>query len=715
MSGSVEGKNYDALCRLIAAWVNGVPMEITETPDYEALFLAADRHGLTAAACAALEQTGLMAQCPIQTARRFQEKKAQSIRKTMLMDAEREALLDFFEKSGVWYLPLKGAMLSGAYPQYGTRQFADNDILFDPARWREVRDFMKRRGYKVKSVGKQAHDTYHKPPVYNFELHRRLFMDEKNPFLTAAADYYDDVKERLIKDEGNRFGYHFRDEDFYAYFLAHSYMHWEGNGTGLRTVLDVYLYRRARPDMDGAYIAGELQKLGLTEFEALFRALGEKLFGPAPAPALTGAEQKALAWLERAGMYGTLERSVQNNLRRLQGGEGPTGGRTRTKYLLRRVFPDREWYRINAPFVYRHGWVKPFFWVYRLGRGVFVNGKRNLRILREVCFPREGKSIIRLGAEKIKRLISRPFQKPISQWPLEKQITKAMQDYERREGHTFDLAHPALFTEKRLWYALFFEHPDLTQLYDKYLFKGYIEEKLGHGWTAPLYGAWTSVRDLKRDWDSLPDCFCLKSNCSSLGKNVVFVRDKSSTDKKALFRAVKKWLDPMNTGINSYNRAYNGVTPRIMAEKLLTGNGDQLYDYKIMCFGGKPDHIMATADRFPLERGALNYTFYDLSWNKLPITTPGYRNADIPKPQGLNTMIRLAEKVSQGFPFVRVDFYDTVDGVIAGEMTLYPSPNYDQKDWDLKLGEKFILPNEVKHGHQEDAGENKPARYFPVA
>ena len=96
MSGNVEEKAYDALCRLIAAWVNGVPAEIGETPDFEALFLAADRHRLTAAVCAALEQTGLMSRCPSQTARRFQEKKAQSIRKTVLMDAERKTLLDFF-------------------------------------------------------------------------------------------------------------------------------------------------------------------------------------------------------------------------------------------------------------------------------------------------------------------------------------------------------------------------------------------------------------------------------------------------------------------------------------------------------------------------------------------------------------------------------------------------------------------------------------------
>ncbi len=693
MSGKVEEKVYDALCRLIAAWVNGIPMEIKEEPDYEALFLAADRHGLTAAVCSALESTGLMARCPSPTVRRFQEKKGQSIRKTLLMDAEREALLDFFEKSGIWYLPLKGMVLNGIYPQYGTRQFADNDILFDAAHWRKVRDFMKSRGYKAKSVGKRAHDTYHKSPVYNFELHRRLFTDGERPFLTAAARYYGNVKERLIKDEGNRFGYHFRDEDFYVYFLAHGYKHWDSCGMGLRTVLDVYLYRRARPDMDGTYIAEELQKLGLTGFEALFRVLGEKLFGPVPAQTLTGEEREAMAWLESSGVYGMLEHSVQNDLRRLQGGKGPIGGRARVKYLLLRLFPDREWYRINAPFVYRHGWARPFYWVFRLGCGVTVKRGRSFGALREVCVPPDGKSIFRLGVEKVKGLTSRPFQKPYSQQSLEKCAAFAMQSYERFEGRTFDLNHPALFTEKQVWYKLFYEHPDLVRIHDKYLFKDYIAEKLGPGYTAPLYGVWTDMRRFRRDWDSLPDSFCLKSNCSFAGRNVLFIHDKKSEDKQKLFRQVCSWLNPMNTCINTTFRVYRTVMPRIMAEKLLSGEHGVLNDYKVYCFDGKPDIIGAVADRFSGGEGG-SFSYYDLAWSRLPVTKKGYPSTDVPRPRHLDEMIQLASRLAAGFPFIRVDFYESEGRVLVGEMTLFSGNHFNQREFDLELGKKFNLPEE---------------------
>lgn len=689
MSDRPEEKIYDTLCRLIAAWVHDTPLGLAETPDYEALFTAADRHALTAAVCAAMESTGLMARCPANIAKRFRQAQAQALRRTLLMDTEREAILAALEERGVWYMPMKGAILNRLYPQYGTRQFADCDILLDPAMDKVVRGCMKGLGYKIKSAGRGAHDAYHKPPIYNVEMHRTLFSGGK---AEPCVAYYRDVERRLVKDGGNGFGCHFTDEDFYVYFLAHSCKHWDGGGAGLRTLLDIYLYRRARPGMDEAYIAGELEKLGLTAFEELLRSLAEKLFGPAPAPALTGEERQALAWLESSGVYGTLAHDVQSDLRRLQGGVDPIGIRARIKYLLRRVFPDREWYRVNAPFVYRRRWALPFYWVWRLGRGVFVNGKRNLRALREVCVPREGESIFRLGAERVKGFVSRPFQTPASRWPPEKCAAAAMQTYEGFEGHSFDLAHPVLFTEKIVWYKLFYQHPDLVRIHDKYLFKGYIEEKLGPGYTAPLYGMWTSVRDLKRDWDSLPDSFCLKSNCSFAGRNLLLIFDRKSEDKKALFRQVRRWLDPMNTAINRSVPVYRDVTPRIMAEKLLPGEDGELKDYKVYCFDGQPYMIGAVADRFSNGEGGA-FSYYDLTWARLPVTKKYHPSADVPRPRHLDEMLRLAVRLAEGFPFMRVDLYESEGKVLVGELTPFSGNHFDQRGFDLELGKRFVLPD----------------------
>lgn len=304
-----------------------------------------------------------------------------------------------------------------------------------------------------------------------------------------------------------------------------------------------------------------------------------------------------------------------------------------------------------------------------------------------------GAGRLRSALSAVRRRILRPFQVPVSRMPMEKCIAKAMQTYGYWEGRTFDLAHPKLFTEKIVWYKLFYRHPDLLRIHDKYLFKDYILEKLGPGYTAPLYGVWTDMRSFKRDWDGLPDSFCLKSNCSYTSCNIRLIQEKKSVNKRALFREVRRWLNPMNTAINSSVRVYKDVTPRIMAEKLLSGEGGQLKDYKIYCFDGRPYIVGVISDRFISAEGG-TFSYYDLAWNLLPVTKLGHTNAQTPKPRQLEEMLRLAARLSQGFPFMRVDLYLSEGRILVGELTPFSGNHFDWQELDREMGKRFILPME---------------------
>ena len=64
------------------------------------------------------------------------------------------------------------------------------------------------------------------------------------------------------------------------------------------------------------------------------------------------------------------------------------------------------------------------------------------------------------------------------------------------------------------------------------------------------------------------------------------------------------------------------------------------------------------------------------------------------KPISLDLMIQYASKLSQGFPFVRVDFYEINGEPIFGEMTLTPTGgnnHYLSQDAQKKLGELMNL------------------------
>jgi len=281
------------------------------------------------------------------------------------------------------------------------------------------------------------------------------------------------------------------------------------------------------------------------------------------------------------------------------------------------------------------------------------------------------------------------------------QLTKdAMRGYRQAQGYSFDINKPELFTEKVIWYKLFFDRPGLVNVVDKYLFKSYLAEHAGEEYVVPLYGAWTDLDALKRDWDGLPESFCLKSTLKSDSQFIKIVHRKADIDLDSLLREVNEWLKPKNTMLNSCCRAYYEAVPRVIAEKLISGI-DQSYDYKFFCFNGKPHCIYTYANRFENENNAATedyaLTFYDLNWHKIDAQIGGKRNADVPKPVHFHEMLKVAEILSRPFPFVRVDFYETPDKVYVGELTLYPSGGllkYEPREFNKRLGELFVLPED---------------------
>ncbi len=350
--------------------------------DLAKLYRLAEFHSLTAMVCMALESAGTA------LPKEWMQRKGMALRKNILLDAERAAITGFMEENGIWYMPLKGVILKELYPNMGMRQMADNDILYDAAFQTQMRAFLQQRGYRAEVFGKGNHDVYLKPPVYNFELHGALFGEH---YREGFHRYYADVKDRLVKDEGNDFGYHFTDEDFYIYFTAHASKHYMGGGTGLRTLVDCQVYLAAKGDgMDWAYIERECETLGIAEFERCMRALSEKVFGMADAAALEPAEREMLDYCLFSGTYGTVKHRVAQSLQKLQ---SETGGDARGRYLLHRLFPPLSFYQGNYPFFYRHKWLLPIGWLYRLGRGLCRNRRRIAEELHTVMdTPREGKS-----------------------------------------------------------------------------------------------------------------------------------------------------------------------------------------------------------------------------------------------------------------------------------------------------------------------------------
>lgn len=338
--------------------------------DFEKLFAYSRWHTLDAITYMALSKLEELPQSDVM--KEWRERRFKATRKNVVLDAERKNLLTYMDEKNIWYMPLKGAVLKDLYTKHDMRQMADNDILFDATCQKEIRDYFVSHGYEVISYAKGNHDVYEKPPVYNFEMHTALFGAGHNEMW---AKYYENVKERLVKNETGA-GYHFTDEDFYVYFVAHAFKHFDGCGTGIRSFVDCYVYRSVK-ELDDSYIEKELEKLNLSEFEKTFCSASEKVFGKGlSVEELTEEEYKMLSESMYSGTYGTTKAMVSKKLRKLQGGKEPIADKTKLRYYLRRLFPDMEFYKSYYPVVYKVKILIPFFIIYRMLRGAIFSGKR---------------------------------------------------------------------------------------------------------------------------------------------------------------------------------------------------------------------------------------------------------------------------------------------------------------------------------------------------
>lgn len=300
---------------------------------------------------------------------------------------------------------------------------------------------------------------------------------------------------------------------------------------------------------------------------------------------------------------------------------------------------------------------------------------------------------------RVKRYIKRKTTPCRNEWPKERLIEEINRKYQKNFGRYPDLENPALFTEKMQWYKLYYKNDLIPKIVDKYDFKHFIKSRLGEGHTIPLYGVYDTIGELMKAWDDLPEEFCLKSTVSGNGKNIKIIRHKSKEDPALLKKEVKHWFDPKTTLINSFGSGYYSCKARVIAEQYMENIEGQLFDYKIFCFDGEPYCIYAASEHFKWEDHQNGYpiSFYDLNWKMMDVQYGDHRNEEIPKPGHLSLMIEEARILSRGFPYVRVDFFDTDEKLYLAEMTFYPGggmTQYHPAEFDKELGDMFHLPNE---------------------
>ncbi|OQY32276.1 MAG: hypothetical protein B6I38_04855 [Anaerolineaceae bacterium 4572_5.1] len=162
---------------------------------------------------------------------------------------------------------------------------------------------------------------------------------------------------------------------------------------------------------------------------------------------------------------------------------------------------------------------------------------------------------------------------------------------------------------------------------------------------------------------------------------------KYELSKAEVIKKCEEWL------ALKYTRrewAYHQIIPKIIVEELLVSKDNKaLRDYKLYTFQGV---VKAIAVRSAIYRKNGENVIFDPDWKEIKLTTYRDRRPDVipEKPAMLGEMIDIAQKLGEEVDFARIDLYNTTQGVILGEITLYPEAGMRASPTSCRVFNKWL-------------------------
>lgn len=256
-----------------------------------------------------------------------------------------------------------------------------------------------------------------------------------------------------------------------------------------------------------------------------------------------------------------------------------------------------------------------------------------------------------------------------------------------------NLKKPKTFNEKLQWLKLNYRDPAHVELVDKQEVKSYITKRIGPEYVIPTLGVWERFDEI--DFEALPEQFVLK--CTHDSGSTVICKDKQLFDEVAAREKLERKLK-LNLFWHGREWPYKHVKPQILVEQYMDDNGEAPRDYKFFCFNGKVKCFKVDFDRFTSHKA--NYYAPDKTLLRFgeKVCPPDFER-DIEIPGNIDDMIQLAEKLSAGYPFLRVDFYSVNGKIYFGELTFFPASGFGPfipEEWDETLGSWLTLPDVLK-------------------
>jgi len=247
----------------------------------------------------------------------------------------------------------------------------------------------------------------------------------------------------------------------------------------------------------------------------------------------------------------------------------------------------------------------------------------------------------------------------------------------------YNLKNPKTLYEKLIWLNFNSTNVARSMVADKYLVRRYLKDINLGKYLNKLYGVYNNANEI--NFEKLPNQFILK--CTHGASYNIICKDKSKLDIPKTIKTLNKWLK-QDYSLYYAELHYRYIDRKIICEKYL---GDNIPDYKIYCFNGKPTYVMICRNRIKKD---VQYYFYTFDWEYKHFLKEDLEDPHITKPNNLQEIYELSYKLADEFDFVRVDMY-VVDGkIIFGELTLTPSGFFDNQtlpEINMQMGDMLDI------------------------
>lgn len=275
------------------------------------------------------------------------------LRKSEAQMAAVRKIFDAFDAQGIDYMPLKGCKLKQLYPAPELRTMGDADILIRLEQYPTIEPIMRELGFQADH--ESDHEIVWRSDALYLELHKRVVQ-------TDVEDFYGYFGEgwKLAKHQtGTRYAMSADDEMIYLF--THFSKHYRQAGIGCRHLTDLWVFRRANPQLNESYIYGELEKMQLHIFYENILRLMDVWFADAP------SDEKMdhmTDFIMCNGSWGT----TRNRL--LSGAVAASkhsrlAYHTRLRYICIRLFPGVKILRGKYTILKKAPWLLPVVWLIR--------------------------------------------------------------------------------------------------------------------------------------------------------------------------------------------------------------------------------------------------------------------------------------------------------------------------------------------------------------